>query len=779
MSPDPSPRHDGGGPGPEPPAAGSVLGGRLRVPPVPATFVRRTRLSERLTLGLRERPLALVNGPAGAGKTLLVCDWARTAPLPGPAAWLTLEPGDNTPGALWACLTEALRRAGAVPPGRLPAAPGAAATGPELPGRLADALAERPEPLVLILDEAEHLTDPGLAADLHTLLRHAGDGLRLVLISRTEPPLPLHRYRAADEITEIRAADLAFTPDEAAVLLRRHGLALSAEGVRALTERTEGWAAGLRLSALAAEHAPDREGYLKEFEAGHSTIADFLLAEVLDAQPAATRDLLLRTSVLDRAHPALADALTGRPDGERILDELAHANAFVTPMDHSWYRLHPLFAEILRVHLRARHPGLQQELHGTAARWLHAADLPDEALRHAAAAGEWELAAGWLVRDLALGRFLTDPGLAAAPGPAGCGALFAELPPDTGGPATELVRAARSLAARDADAAVRHLDRAERRSTAGTAQAAGVGLDGDRPDGDDLRLGAALLRVAAARLTGAVADAERAAATAERLLPRAADRTRRDRPQFTALLAVGLGAVRLWDGRIDAARQALAGVLRPADPAEPAEPAPTAGAPGVAAAALPGRYEALGLLALAQLWDGAPGRAEAHARRAIAAYEQLGLPETADGAIARLVLAEVAAERDDPAAAQLELQRAESLADHPGDRPGDRLRRTVLALTRARLALHRGDPHGALALLGHTPPRPDPEDEHSPEPDEQPWTGSPWAESRVAALVAAALLATGDASAALLAAARGGSDGALVAARAHLRLGDPAAAVAA
>ncbi|MEU6236812.1 AAA family ATPase, partial [Kitasatospora sp. NPDC047058] len=409
-------RRTAGSPGPEPSAADTVLATRLRVPPVPATFVRRARLADRLTRGVREHPLLLVNGPAGAGKTLLVCDWVRSAALPGPAAWLTLEEQDGAPGALPALLAEALRRAGVpLPAEPAPARPPGPA-GPGLPALLAGALAGRREPVVLVLDEFERLTAPDVAADLHTLLRHAGDGLRLVLVSRNEPLLPLHRYRAADEITEVRSADLAFTPDEAAVLLRRHGLDLSEDGVRALTRRTEGWAAGLRLCALATEHAGDRERYLKEFEAGHSVIADFLLAEVLDAQPAPTRDLLLRTSLLDRTHPSLANALTGRDDAERTLEELARANAFVTPLGHSWYRHHPLFAEILRVHLRACHPGLPQKLHATAARWLHAAGLLDEALRHAAAAAEWELAAGWLVGDLAIGQFFGDRAAAAPTG---------------------------------------------------------------------------------------------------------------------------------------------------------------------------------------------------------------------------------------------------------------------------------------------------------------------------------------------------------------------------
>ncbi|MDF3150230.1 helix-turn-helix transcriptional regulator, partial [Streptomyces sp. T21Q-yed] len=183
-------------------------------------------------------------------------------------------------------------------------------------------------------------------------------------------------------------------------------------------------AAGLRLCTLAAQRAADPESFLKDFEAGHSTVADFLLGEVLRAHPAQTQDLLLRTSILEETHPDLANALTGRDDAEPILEELQRANAFVEPIGHSWYRLHPLFAEILRVHLRVRHPGLEPELHRTAAEWLSRAGLLDEALPHAADAGDWELAAAELIDHLAIGRLLT--GLAAER----LDGLFARMAPE-------------------------------------------------------------------------------------------------------------------------------------------------------------------------------------------------------------------------------------------------------------------------------------------------------------------------------------------------------------
>ncbi|AUY53896.1 LuxR C-terminal-related transcriptional regulator [Streptomyces sp. CB01881] len=765
-------------PGPAPPLADTVLATRLRVPPVPASFVRRPRLAERLTRGLRSHPLLLVNGPAGAGKTLLVSDWVRTAPLPGPVAWLTLEEQDDGPGAFGALLVEALRRSGVLGPAGPGLPHGAGPAHPGLPALLAGGLAARRQPLVLVLDEYERVPSPDVAADLHALLRHCGDGLRLVLVSRNEPLLPLHRYRAADQITEVRAADLAFTPDEAAVLLRRHGLGLSEECVRALTARTEGWAAGLRLCALAAEHAPDQERYLKEFEAGHSVIADFLLAEVLDAQPAATRDLLLRTSLLDRTHPALANALTGRDDAERTLDELARANTFVTPLGHSWYRHHPLFAEILQVHLRARHPGLAQELHATAARWLHGAGLLDEALRHAAAADEWELAAGWLVQDLAIGRFF---GERAAAAPAG---VFAAMPPGTGGPAAELVRAARAIAAHDTGKGLAHLDRALQRAAA--------------TGGDDIatRLSAAFLRLMAARSAGTGPAVEEAAHTVERLGRRLPERWR-DHPELSALSSAALATARLWEGHVDEARAGLladlggtaasggtagdrTGARATGDGAAGDGAAATVAGGGTSASDRPLLLpESHGLLALAELLKGTPGRAESHALHAVREAQAQDPLGSGGCGLAHLVLAEVAAERDDLPTARVSLRLAEA------DGNGDPLQQAELDVTRARLALYGGDPRGALALLGGPAPagRPQAPPDGPPgvayPPAGTPWEASPWARDRATTVAAAALLDTGDARAALeaLDAGRAGSpEAALVAARAHLARGDRRAA---
>ncbi|CAM5689622.1 HTH-type transcriptional regulator MalT [Streptomyces tendae] len=290
--------------------------------------------------------------------------------------------------------------------------------------------------MVLVLDEYDRIIAPEVAEQLEFVLHHSGQGLRLVLVTRTEPLLPLHRYRAADELTEIRGAELSFTPEEAGALLRLHGLRLPESAASALVDRTRGWAAGLRLSALAARESTDPERYLKEFEADHSTVADFLLAEVLKGRTEETQDLLLRVSVLDRFCPGLADSLTLRTDAERLLAELHRENAFIERLGHSWYRLHPLFREILRAHLRERMPGAEAETHLRAARWLRRSGFLPETLAHGAAGGDFDLAAGALVDGLAIGQLFT--GLRSD----ALAQLFAGMGPEAGGPASDLVRAA-------------------------------------------------------------------------------------------------------------------------------------------------------------------------------------------------------------------------------------------------------------------------------------------------------------------------------------------------
>ncbi|MCH0540854.1 helix-turn-helix transcriptional regulator [Streptomyces sp. MUM 203J] len=715
-----------------------VLAVRFAVPGVPETFVHRPRVAECLARAAAgPGRLVLVNGPAGAGKTLLVADWAGTAP--GPLVWLTLDSAGNAPGVFWAYVLEAMRHHGlALPEGiGSPARPGG--VDDSLLARLAAHLNGRTEPVTLVLDEFERVSAPEVAEGLQFVLRNAGAGLRLVLVSRTEPLLPLHRYRAAGQVTDIRAADLAFRPGETDELARRHGLSLSEEGARALTERTGGWAAGLRLCILAAQHAEDPEGFLKEFETGQSAVADFLLAEVLEAQPAPSQDLLVRTSVCARIHPGMANALTGRDDAALILEQLARANAFVEPVGHAWYRLHPLFAEILRAHLHTRHPGLERELHGVAARWLCDAGLLTEALSHAADAGDWAFAADRLVDDLAIGQLLT--GLDADR----LGGLFSRMAPDTPGPAADLVRAARALARYDAGQGLLDLDRAE-------AHLAEAGA-GELPAA---RLSCAVLRVVADRLLGSADRAGAAARLAEELEGQEALRDRlRAHPEVRALRLAALGSAQLWAGRFDTARATLTAVVE---------------ASGGPATALP-RHEALSGLALIDFLRGWPGRAETHARRATAEAERSGLPSCARTPLGPQVLAAVGIERDDLASARRHLDL--TAAPPPGSR--DPIAVSWQAVTRSRLLLAPGDPAKALQALQVL----DALDATGDMPSAV--VPSVWMDAQVALVAAAAHRVRGDPEAAVAALAgreEAGPEYAIASAQARLAAGDDETALA-
>ncbi|MFF9087679.1 LuxR C-terminal-related transcriptional regulator [Streptomyces sp. NPDC014991] len=660
---------------------------RFAVPARPATFLRRPRLDEHLDQAF-DTPLTMVDGSAGAGKTLLVADWA--AGLGQPVAWLTGEPGDQGCGMFWAYVLQALRAAG------VPLSPGIGCPGDagrvehRLLIRLADDLSGRERPVVLVLDDSDRMTSAPIAEQLEFVLHHAGPGLRLILVTRTEPLLPLHRYRAAGAITEIRGAELAFTEEEAAALLELHGLRLPAEATRALVERTGGWAAGLRLSALAAERSPDPERYLKEFEAGRSTIADFLLAEVLKRQTARTQDLLLRVSVTDRFCPGLVAELTGHGVAEPVLAALHTQNAFVEDLGQSWYRLHPLFGEILRAHLRARSPGLEPELHRRAARWLRASGFLPEALAHGAAAGDWDFTARALVDDLAIGQLLG--GLRAD----GLAELFSPMAPEATSAAADLVRAARDLSEHEVDRGLAHLRRAEDHLAAQPPDAA-------------LRLSCLLLRTLGARLSGSPGTAEQAAAAAEELRDEVPARLLEKHPELTALLLAHLGSARLWAGRFDEARAALSEV---------------AAGPGGASTALP-RGDSLGQLALIDYLNGWLCRAERTALAALAETETSGAdhPRSAGSGLDRLVLAAVAVDRG-------ELGRAQALLDEVADcaSPCDPVTVTSRSLATAGLLLARDEPLAAAAAAVPTVPA---------------LVASPWAEAGTALIASAAHLAEG------------------------------------
>jgi len=374
------------------------------MPPPPSESVERTRLFEMLDAGVRRR-LTVVTGPPGAGKTLLVSSWAAhpaRPQVPGRVAWLSLERGDGRRAQFWSAVIAAARMAG-VPgldslTGHMPL------DHDEFTAAFANALSTLRFPLVVILDDYHELpASSAVHGQLDALLRYAPDMLRLVIVSRADPPLALHRLRLEEHLAEVRSADLAFTLSEAAALFALAGIELAPRLVASLHERTEGWVAGLRLAALSLEGHEDPESLVSTFAGDEGSVADYLVEEVLHHQPRPVREFMLQTSVVDFISPELADALTEQSDGARVLDRLEHSGAFVSRIAESggWYRYHGLFGELLRSQLRHWMPDAFARQHRRAAHWYaqRACNVP--ATRHALAAKDWDLAAnllatGWL-----------------------------------------------------------------------------------------------------------------------------------------------------------------------------------------------------------------------------------------------------------------------------------------------------------------------------------------------------------------------------------------------
>jgi len=377
-----------------------LLATKLHVPRPRPGFVPRPRLAERLDDGLVQG-LVLVCAPAGYGKTTLLADWVQRSGHP--VAWLCLDPVDNDPARFW---RHALAALDGVCPGLGELVgpllgPPAPSSYRGLVTALINELAGRPDgdQALLVLDDY-HLID---AAPVHEslafLLEHRPPGLGVVLTSRSDPPLALSRLRAGGQLAELRAAELRFTPAEAATLLRqapaRSGGPLSDAVVTALAARTEGWAAGLQLAALSLRGQPDAEGFVSAFTGSHRFILDFLAEEVLEQQSDQVRTFLLETSVLERLSGELCDAVTGRTGSQALLEQVERAGLFLVPLDEvrGWWRYHHLFADLLQARLQQEQAGRVAPLHRSAATWCQEHGLPDDAVRHAVAAAEMTWAA--------------------------------------------------------------------------------------------------------------------------------------------------------------------------------------------------------------------------------------------------------------------------------------------------------------------------------------------------------------------------------------------------
>ena len=637
---------------------------RFSIPRLSEGLVQRSRLIEDLESGVAGRPLTLISAPAGTGKTVLVSTWASRAQAKRTVAWVRLEAEDESPARFWSSFSQGLGRCGVVVPPP-PARTGSALGEGSHVDSVVTALLERAElhrtdPVIVVL-ECEAEISATVAEDLDRLLHRSGGCLRLVVVTRVDPALPLHRYRLVGSVVEVRMADLAFTLNEARELMAQAGVELHDTALQSLVDRTQGWGAGLHFAAASLQNRQDRERAAVDFSGGIGDVAEYLIAEVLDVQPADGRQLLLDTSIVDVLRPGLSEAVAG-PAAQRALALLARGNAFLYELTDSpnCYRYQPLFRDLLRAQLAYESPGRVPGLHRAAAAWLADHGLVEEAVRHSAIAGDWEGAARYLIDDLAIGRLLL-------PGADELAAVLARLPDDTQGAAASLVRAAMAMAVFDVDVCEDHLLRAE----------------GQLNGRSTPRWSAATLALQTVRLThaAAVANVERglgAAAAAERLIQLQVGERLDQHPELSVLIESGKGASWLATGHLEDAVEAFSVGARAAD------------RPGCEHSLI----NCLGHLALLAAMRGQLRKAAELASR-VAVVQREARIDPAGCPSAAVALAWVNTEMYDLPAARRHAQRAaQSVAV-----AHDPTSRVMLALVESRVQRARGDVVGALARV--------------------------------------------------------------------------------
>jgi LuxR family transcriptional regulator, maltose regulon positive regulatory protein len=702
-----------------------ILAAKITAPDVPDWALRRPRITKLIAEGTRWRPLTVLTGPVGAGKTMALAVWS--AAESGPVAWVSLDEYDNRPEAFWSYVVAALRRSGVAMPKAMPAATRGRTAEHLFLLRLASVLAAQNPRLTLVVDDFHLLTEPRVRSGLDFLLRNAGAGLRLVLSSRTDPLLPLHRYRLAGELTEIRAGDLAFSLAEARQLLAQHGCTLSAGSLACLTRQTEGWAAGLRLAAMsiAAHPAPDQ--FVTELVTEESAMGDYLVQEVLDTQPPEVREVLLSTSILEHVNAEVAGELAGNGRAGQILAGLARANTFVQPIGGGWYRYHTLFAEVLRLKLRLEHPGRIASLHRQAARWHERNGQFADAVRHAAAADDWPLAASMVIDGLAISEIIEptgSPSLADEFAGMPDGAAWAE-------PQPYLVSAAVALVAGRPQSAAAALDASEELIRRLPAE-----------QEDTARLAAAMIRLAVSRRTGDLTAAAEAAVAAEARLSRISGDLLARHPEIRISVLSARGAAELWSGRFDEAARVLDS--------------------GMTAAAASGQerehVDCLGHLALAEAVRGRLGRAAELAQQATAARADKGecLQGRRPHSAALAALAWVHLERYELREARSQLKQLDAALGTSPDRPIG----TVACLVAARDSLAEGHAQAAAQFVARA---------------RSGWAVPAWLEQMLSLAESRALATAGDSEAALAAAKRAGGgspEAAVTMAHARVAAGD-------
>jgi LuxR family transcriptional regulator, maltose regulon positive regulatory protein len=678
-----------------------VDGVRFTPPSIPTWFVRRERLLRMLDASAAT-PLVLVSAPAGSGKTVLVADWVRSRQQDARTVWVTATDGDEP---LWPAVLRGFERAGLAPPERIEGLDG-------LDGH---------HRATLVLDGFE-LTSTAAAADLGSLLDIARTTLRVVVVTRVDPLLPLYRYRLSETLVEVRAADLAFSDREARGLLRAAGLALSERSVRRLNARTRGWAAGLRFAAKALLHADDADDTLTRTEAATADVNEYLLGEVLNTQPPATRQFLLDTSVPAVMSPGLVEELAGRRPF-RDLAQLSTTNVFVEVADAATgsYRYYPFFRDLLRAQLAYEAPERMADLQRRTGMWLLRGGALEPGVQHLAEGRCWELAASAVVDRLGIGPLLdgTDNPLAGT---------LREIPEDLPHPAACVVRAALALGRGDDARCARELDLAR------TTRAASPRTD------FALRTCAAVVDALRARIADSPGEAAALADRAAERLAGAAVCSGEPPSELTARVRNAEGVARLRGGDRLAARQAFnAGLAQASGPFV--------------------RAEALSYLALLDAEAGHLSHAERNAAHALAAADG-ALPTSSKPPAAEVALGWVALDRYELDRAHEHLRRAtRSWYAHR-----DPVCRGFLAICEARLLRARGELPTALASVRRCLPDLEPTD--------------PWLTRRLRLEAAGVLVAAGEPAHALreLGAARQEPDADLLASMAYLAGGDDAAA---
>ena len=369
-----------------------LLATKLYLPPARLNRVPRPRLHEKLN---SIRPLTVIVAPAGFGKTTALSEWIPTCKHC--VSWLSLDDGDNDPARFWIYVVAAVQK--------LRADLGGSAlemlqlTQPppitSILTTLINEIALFSDDFSIVIDDYHIIKTEAIHEALTFLLDHLPPNMRVILTARADPPLPLSRLRARNQLAELRASDLRFTPDEAAAFLNEvMGLKLPPEDIAALETRTEGWIAGLQLAALSMQGQADTSGFIQAFTGSNRFILDYLVEEVLNRHPKGTLDFLLRTSILDRVTASLCDAVTGRSDSQGILEDFEHANLFIVPLDEErkWYRYHHLFVDLLRARLQQSEQDQVPELHRRASTRFEQMGLLAEAVDHSLAAQDFNQA---------------------------------------------------------------------------------------------------------------------------------------------------------------------------------------------------------------------------------------------------------------------------------------------------------------------------------------------------------------------------------------------------